>query len=153
MTPHSNSPNHQAPSLLTMKIIWGALLASTIIYFGVLLQMKGDSASEPPPAVFFYGIAFVFFSLSFLLPKVLLKVMTRPQDLSSLHNIIQFYFAPFIIGMALAEAVCVVGFSLSFLQGNSHAYYPFWALSITRMMMLFPTEQKLLNLFPRSRRM
>ena len=48
------------------------------------------------------------------------------------------YQTPFIIGMALAESICLFGFMLGFLGAPPYAYAPFFALGLGLMAWRFP---------------
>ena len=48
------------------------------------------------------------------------------------------YQTPFIVGMALAEAINLFGFMLGFLGAHPYAYAPFFALGLGLMVWKFP---------------
>jgi len=59
----------------------------------------------------------------------------------------QLYQAPFIVGMAMAEAVSLFGFVLGFLGAEWAQVLPFFAVGITAQAVRFPTARRVEGLF------
>ena len=135
-----------AQILVKMKILWAALLASTVFYFVILMVKPGAASGTNNPLLIyiFAGLAIVFFVLSLILPDLVfkqsLKQLGKTPDTSSA---MKCSFPAFVIRLALCEAISVYGFMASFL-GRTEFYYPFWLGSFIAFLLAFPSEEKIM---------
>ena len=70
-------------------------------------------------------------------------------DLSRLNieDLIANFISPYVIRLALFEAVALFGFSLSFLNKDIKYFIPFATVSIVAYFFNFPSEEKVRNAF------
>jgi hypothetical protein len=154
---HQNQPM----KILNLRIIWTALLGSQLIYGFVLIFLISQN-DTPPESVnqfllpMFSSVAIILFFAAIYLQRFLLKeakkqlqAKTGELVLSKLNieDLIQFYTAPFIVRLALFEAVALFGFSLGFLNKDINFYIPFVTASMVAYFFNFPTEEKTRNAF------
>ena len=145
------------PSISVPRIMWLALLVSQGIYL-TLLNVPGliEVAPEPPPAVMRFvlmGVALLVAVASFVVPRILWASALKrtayraPQDTARSHDEaalrqgMKLGMAPFILGLALNEAVAIFGLVLGFLGEGWLFTTPFFVLAIVLMLVRFPTEE------------
>ena len=145
--------------LSQLRIVWAALLASQGIYAAILLGGVLEAPLEPPDPIMLPAlgcVALFVAAASMLLPRYFLgqipRLLTerdrglREHGQAALFaRAIQFAATPFIIGMALAEAVGIFGLVLGALGVPHLMALPFFALSVVLMLMKFPTERGVLE--------
>lgn len=147
----------QKMSLKTLTIIWGALMASQVIY-GIALQtiVKDQEPQELqiPMVAALSMMAVVMCVLSFFLPKFILNQLKKDQfknpgdnQRASISQLIQVYSSPFIIRLAMLESCALFGFALAFIHKRIELFLPFATLSIGLFILNFPTEEKVRNAF------
>jgi hypothetical protein len=148
-------------NLYMLKIIWGALLGSHLMYglaLNFLVSQDGAAAKEANPYFLplLSSIAIVVFFLAIFSQKYFLGIAKKqlltkfgPVDLSklSIEDLIPSFIAPFVIRLALFEAVALFGFSLSFLNKDIKYFIPFATVSIVAYFFNFPSEEKVRNAF------
>jgi len=155
--------------LMTARILWGALFASTVMFL-VVLQVAKNPHPEPIPlmapmlGLVALGIAVV----SFLLPSYQLKtVLTRSNVVvteeadptasgiipyrdapkrrvfakpeQALATAFMAYQTPLILGCALSESIALFGFVLGYLGHPPLVYLPFFVLAWGLLAVRFPT--------------
>jgi F0F1-type ATP synthase membrane subunit c/vacuolar-type H+-ATPase subunit K len=154
-----NTTTPQAPqnqNIMTMKLLWGAMTFSTVMYFYVLSMRPAPETPLPegfPPAVLpFAVLAVLLFLASMLLPAILLKAAAAKvkSPSPSTPEVLTASFTPFIVRVALAEAICVLGLVVAMEHGLP-TFYPFWAASLLALGAAFPTESKVLSSFEKAR--
>ena len=64
------------------------------------------------------------------------KLIAKPHD--TVIAAFPRYQTPFILGMALAESICLFGFMLGFMGAHPYTYAPFFALGLGLMAWKFP---------------
>jgi hypothetical protein len=64
------------------------------------------------------------------------KLIAKPHD--TVVAAFARWQPPFLIGMALAEAINLFGFMLGFMGAHPYAYAPFFALGLGLMVLQFP---------------
>jgi len=158
--------------LLTPRIVWAAMLMSTLLYLFVLqfIQLP-DSALQAPVLMALVAFALSAGVISILLPEIMLKkallgasfpvqdavsaphedlyrgeadsrrVFADPDD--TLYRSIPYFVVPFIISIAAAEAVAVIGFLLVMLGMPLKQALPLWAISWCLIGIRFPRESVL----------
>jgi hypothetical membrane protein len=145
-------PMQQKHTMMTLRILWGALLLSTSMLFLVLkfVLPEGEASPITPKKMqtwyMFFGMACVFLLASYLLPKFILKQAAQRKP-STMEEMLQLYATPFIMSLAMTEAVSLVGFAFSFTSREIQSFYPFFALSVIFFLMRFPTEEKIKAIF------
>lgn len=159
------------PELRTPRILWGALLFSTVLYLVVLFMVHPPHQELQPlyPPLFgllSLGIAVVSFVLpaqgykqtvlrqkpeiaeeadqqgSDIIPyrdAPKRRVFASPTDARRMARIA--YQTPFILGMALSEAIALFGFVLGFLGHPLPYFIPFFVFAWVLMLVRFPTEK------------
>jgi hypothetical protein len=145
----NNQQNQMPNPMLTIRILWGALLFSSVIY-GLVLNMlvhpEGGGGQNEMYGIVFPLIGLINAGLAVFLPEILSKgIRARIQDPSDLRRVLQQYFVPFIVRMALFESVVIMGFMWAFLTKTTMYYYPMWFVGAAGMIWSFPTETKILK--------
>lgn len=157
------------PRLGTLKVLWGAILASSLVLFCLMLVLApGGGEPSVMLAVVLGAVALANALASLVLPVALYRVALRRLDIptretedagpvggmagrtatdprGALQALLSAYTPPFIIGMSLSEAVGLCGFVLGFLGHSIETVMPFfvttWALMATR----YPALERVLG--------
>ncbi len=144
----------QGPSLATLRILWGAFLASQGLYVYVVVGHVIEPSGEPPQPIMLTAlsaVAMVVGAASIFLPRFLyaqaLRALTE-HDLGALREsremlsrrAIQLGMTPFIVGIALNEAVAIFGLILGVLGFAVVSVLPFFAAAAVLMLVRFPIE-------------
>jgi len=158
-----------------IRILWLSLLASTFVYLGVMFFAVQPPLEPPDQmmalALAMAGLSTA--AVSLVMPRIMLKgslsqmqlptrevadpnasLVMREQapkllvyeDLKAARGAVAAkFFTPFILGMAMSEAVVIYGLVLGFLGFAPTITLPFfvvgWALMLTR----FPREDAILR--------
>ena len=140
-------------NLATLRIIWGALLGSHFLYglgLYVIIKQSAGATEEVSPGLLpiICSIGIVLFFAAIYLPRFFLKKEKKhvPSN-SRIEDLIPKFIAPFVIRLALFEAVALMGFCLAFMTKEMQFYYPFAAVSIVAYILNFPTEEKIQKAF------
>lgn len=142
------------PGLFQVRVLWAAFLVSQGIYVGIVLGHLLQPPPEPPEPILLTAIAAVATMVgaaSLFLPRVFhAQSMSQvsEHDLAAARESrdallrISFSrgFAPYIIGLALNEAVAIFGLVLSALGFASISIAPFFAASVVLMFARIPME-------------
>ncbi|MBK8996524.1 MAG: hypothetical protein IPM35_12355 [Myxococcales bacterium] len=157
------------PRLVTPRILWGALLASTVLFLAVLFFVPHEHAAPMPilpPALGVVAIGLGIFS--FVLPmqqqrtvlqQAKVEITEAPDPNAS--GVIPYrdapkrrvfadpkaaenkafacYQTPLILGCALSEAIAIFGFMLGFLGHPPALFLPFFVASWVLIAVRFPT--------------
>jgi len=156
-----------ANRMITPRILWGALLFSTLVYL-VILQVIELPEAEPDPVMLpVLGVAGLGSAIiSIFLPAHLhrqqaavskLEVEEVPDPTAQgmfrdqIPTLRRFadpdavvakgaaiFFTPFILGMAMAESVAIYGFFLGFIGFDLVTIIPFWVAAWALMLVRFP---------------
>jgi len=149
--------------LHTMRIIWGALLGAVLIYFGVLMAIAPNPSEKPDPVMLYAlgGMALSVAIVSQVLPRKMyaravaklklevvedqegLLVVANPQQARS--KAYKLFQAPFIVSLAMAEAVAMFGFVLGFTGFPIPHTIPFFMVGMTLIGFQFPTASKVFS--------
>ena len=97
--------------------------------------------------VFFLAIFFQKYFLGIAKKQLLTKFGQVDLSKLSIEDLIASFIAPFVIRLALFEAVALFGFSLSFLNKDIKYFIPFATVSILAYFFNFPSEEKVRNAF------
>lgn len=156
------------PILHTSRIMWAAMNATPVVFTVVLMIARPrDLEPEVPLMPFMLGaVALAVFATSVVLPRHQLDLAIRKLSLEQRTEVLaqetlfrdaaptrQVFVAPlsetfrkiapafqtgFILGMALSEAVILVGFVLVFMGFDPVTAVPFFAVGWTSMLLRFP---------------
>lgn len=109
-------------SLMTMRVLWGAMTMSTLMFAGIEVHLRGAVALPPPPpptlSFALTGAGAVVAVVSLALPRWLYAqaVATRGRPIegavtdAQLIPRVPLFMTPFILSLALSEAVSLFGF-------------------------------------------
>ena len=153
-------PQAPAQALTTMRIIWGALLASQAMYLYLgmtaLSPELTDGAAAPtlleglqdPKGQTVTFVATVILIMSFVFPKTLAKRQGTRQGkampIGPLATPVQMRFVQFILGCALNESLALLGLTAGFIiLKNSELGSVFIYVAMAAMLVRFPTEESM----------
>ncbi len=161
------------------RILWGALLASQVIYV-VMLSVPGllergaggvpDPTFLPPLAIAAGGVAIASFVAPMIFRRSALaraSVETReipdPEALQGFRraatmreyvdpsaarkHAAALAFVPFVLSLALSEAISIFGFLAGFTGSPVEHWAPFFAAGMTLTAIRFPTERSFFGPF------
>jgi len=137
--------------LFTLRMIWGSLLISQVMYVVVpyFLNQSATHTLFDPKFVLSYpfvALTVAFSLFAYLLPNKIWENNAKeirskkiiPTDVQVLQN----YFVGFFIRLALLEAIGMLGFVLGFFNHDSFRVIPFVAISMFGFIKSFPTLSK-----------
>jgi hypothetical protein len=147
------------PATFTVQVIWGALLAGQLMYLMAAFQMTAKraagqnlSAVATDPGVLklpFTILAVAVCAAAIFIPRILAKTNPKGVDTQNapLTEVIPLFFTPFIVRIALFEAVTLFGFVLV-IAGREPitTMLPFMAASVVGFILNFPNEVKIRGL-------
>lgn len=126
-----------------IKFIWIAFVAVPVILYYVLTQAIPESTSTglvlAPPVV--YTLLIIATAAAWFVPRLILQQKMSPYKRN--EKPYNLYFPVFIIRMAMAEGIAILGFALSFGTGNVQQYVIFAACSFGLTVLSFPTDQRI----------
>ena len=151
--------------LFGMQIIWAALVFSIFIYGAIAFTMmasnpfvQGASATpfyQSPWFLPITGYAILVFFLSSYVPRLVYRSRNGKPTIRS-HVIPQFqstndstskelqkFTTPFILRLALLEAVALAGFVLCVLTAQFQAYLGYAAVALIGHFLSYPTAENL----------
>lgn len=138
-------------SIAVPRLIWAALVFSNLMYGLVLVTQFKDQLAAPFPSTHILVfplmvIALMALAIAMILPKALFMKAKAKFDASAVpptdQQIMQSFFAPWIIRMALLESISIYGFLLAMMTQAPIAFVPFGALSILTQLSQYPTPQR-----------
>jgi F0F1-type ATP synthase membrane subunit c/vacuolar-type H+-ATPase subunit K len=140
--------------LLTLKVIWFAMLVSLAIYLFVGLQVATNlqvSLNKDTFAVLkwvFYALAFVTLIITRYIRRLILSArgQNRPATQRYQHPVIQKYATAMIIAWALSESIGIYGLVLFFLGKNTTDLYLLILISAAAMLMYPPSKDEIISL-------
>jgi F0F1-type ATP synthase membrane subunit c/vacuolar-type H+-ATPase subunit K len=142
-----------------MQIVWGALLASVLLYVGLgffmfprELPLRLDTLADfsVPLKIPFIGTSGMALAMSTVLPKILLgavvkkRVSKRPLEMPEMA---QLFFVPLVIRLALLESVTLYGFVLVQTQRDPVQALPFALVTLAGFSLHFPSEARIAETF------
>jgi hypothetical protein len=144
--------------LMTLNIIWIAVLMSLVIYLFVSLQVKENLQTSMNAAAFttfksiLYGIAAITLVITRFVRKFILsskggnnqtvqsgKVLTQHPALSK-------YTIAMLVSLAMTESIGIYGLVLFFLGKNTMDLYLLIAISGVAMFFYRPNKEDIINL-------
>jgi hypothetical protein len=153
--------------LMVPRILWGAILCSTFLFFVVQFVVRQPGPVEAPLVIVLAGAAVMTALASIVLPSATyavalrrLKLDSREEDDPSgmpgvtrrrvaanpdeaMRTAIRIFQTPFILGLALSEAISLFGFVLGFLGAPIDWVLPFFVASWLLIWMRFPTRERI----------
>ncbi len=145
--------------LMTLRIIWFAMLMSLAVYLFAGIQVGTDV--QPPINEDTFGIlrtvlyvmAFAILIATRYIRKLVLSGKSQVnQPVQGLkHPVLQKYSAATIVALAMSESIGIYGLILFFLGKNSTDLYLLILISAAAMVMYRPRKDEILNLVQKSR--
>jgi len=129
-----------------LRLIWGALLTSTVIYVilaSVLVQRpdnnlnRGLFSNPVIPVLFAVGV--MMFAGSFVIPKFLLRKQVTIERQSA-ESVTQQLRTFLVVKYALLEACSVLGLAAAFIGREWQLILPMWALSVAGFLLAYPSD-------------
>jgi F0F1-type ATP synthase membrane subunit c/vacuolar-type H+-ATPase subunit K len=141
--------------LLTLKVIWSAMLMSLAVYLFVGLQILANVQSAVTDETFgvlkriLYTIALAVLIVTRFVRKMILsgKVQNRLPAQAARHPALQTYTTATILALAMSESIGICGLVLCFLGKNPMDLYLLILISAAAMFMYRPSKEELLTLF------
>lgn len=134
----------QAPQLTfrTLRILWGAMLFTNVLYAVVLiLVLQQPPAEEPadmtPILVMFVALSLLTFPMAYLLRHLLIFKRLGKGDTAP-GAAMATIFTGSIVSFALFESISLYGFVLAFLSQDILYYVPFAVLGVIGLISVFP---------------
>ena len=167
------------PALMTVRILWFALLVSVFIYMGIAYGVFAGKAVVPqeplmPPV--FAALSLVIAVMSFVMPKFIYRqaaasvnvkiedevvasafpkryresmpkqhVFADPRD--AMSKAFACYMSPFIISVALSEAIALFGLVLAQLGFDMKTSLPFFIVGAALVAVRFPQQETVVTMF------
>lgn len=147
----------------TVRILWGALLQSVLIYGAVGFIVVGEgSGLDPTMETVLMGAAVALAPAVFVLRFVLMGTVgltvpplpsaplrATPEELATARErATQRYQTGTLVGCAVAEAIAIFGLVLSFLGGDPMTFLPFGVASAVLIAIQFPRPEVRDSLMP-----
>jgi F0F1-type ATP synthase membrane subunit c/vacuolar-type H+-ATPase subunit K len=139
-----------------LKMIWGALAVSLLMYIFIAPMILETSQVNFPPDAYatlrmsLYGVAFATLAATWFVRKIILTAKSAPrQTKSRQHPAIQRYTTAMIIALAMSEAIGIYGLILFLLGKNQFDLYLLTALSAAAMTLYFPKKEEVISLSER----
>lgn len=140
--------------LLTLKVIWSAMLMSLAIYLFVGLQLAANVRSSMDKETFgifkivLYIVALAILIVTRYVKKMILsgKGQNRLPTRASRHPSLQTYTTAMILAWAMSESIGICGLVLFFLGKNPMDLYLLILVSAAAIFMYRPSKEELLTL-------
>jgi hypothetical protein len=141
------------PSLMNLQIIWGAILASTVIYVFVAYAVGGQSSALDAEQTRIFelvcaAVALSGLGASFVLPRRMLTAALAKEPVevgqdTPLPRLVRAAFPAWVVRMALCEMVATMGLMLALVTHKPVKIMPFAALAMLALLAAFPSEPAL----------
>lgn len=140
------------PPLMTLQIIWVSLLLSAGMYVGLsfIIPFGGAGAMDTSVLELAFTVASLgLLAASFVLPRRMLASAVAQgagtTDVAAipLKELVAKAQAPWIVRLAMCEAVAIFGLILVCLSQRPMKVLPFGALAVLAMLAAFPSESAL----------
>jgi FtsH-binding integral membrane protein len=139
-----------------LKMIWGALMMSLLVYITVAPLILGTSEivltaeGYSTLRMTFYGLAFLTLAVAWFVRKTILAAQKAPRPTKSRqHPALQRYTTAMIVALALSEAIGVYGLILFILGKNQFDLFLLTALSAAAMTLYYPKKEEVISLAER----
>ena len=145
--------------LMTLRIIWFAMLMSLDIYLFVGIQVGTNvqsSINEDTLGILrtvLYAMTFAILIATRYIRKLILSGKSQVSQLAQVlkHPALQKYSAATIVALAMSESIGIYGLVLFFLGKNSTDLYLLILISAAAMVMYRPKKDAMINLAQESR--
>jgi hypothetical protein len=174
---------HPHPSLMTLRIIWFALLTATFLYLGVAVGVLAKVAQVPQIPIMPFvlsGMSLVLAVMSFVLPSMIYGQAAKTGDVqikdelvpnaypdryrqampkrqifadppAAMRMAFASFMTPFILSLALSEAIALFGLVLVQLGFGTTMGLPFFLAGALLIAVRFPSQSKVLRMFEQAR--
>lgn len=140
--------------LLTLKIIWPAMLMSLAVYLFMGLQFAAGMQSPMDEETFgifkvvLYIVALAILIATRFVKKMILsgKGQTRPPAQGARHPALPIYTTATILALSMSESIGLLGLVLFFLGKNPMDLYLLILVSAAAMFMYRPSREELITL-------
>lgn len=140
--------------LLTLKVIWSAMLVSLAIYLLVGLQIAANMEALIDEETFgalkmvLYGVALAILIVTRFVRKMILsgKGQTGLPTQADRHPALQTYTTAMILAWAMLESIGIIGLVLFFLGKSPMDLYLLTLVSAAAIFMYRPNKEELLAL-------
>jgi hypothetical protein len=171
------------PALLTLRIVWFALLAATFMYLGLAVGVLAKNATKPELEIMplALGVVALIISItSFVFPQFLYNQIAKGGELEIKDEVVPnaysdryreavpkrqifadpgaamskayaSFMSPFIISLALSEAVALFGLVLVMLGFGVAMSMPYFLVGATLIAVRFPSQPKVLAMLEKVR--
>ena len=125
--------------ILTMRILWFAMLMSIVIYFvfALFVGRSEDLAAKPSLSLSLLGAAVSTTLISFLIKSKLLTKAVEQKNLAMLQQ-------AYIVTWAITEVAALLGL-LDFFSTGDRYYYVFFLIAACGMLFHFPRREPVEN--------
>lgn len=171
------------PALITLRLLWFALLAAAFLYLGVAVGVLSKNAAPAaipimPPVL--GGVSFMIAIISFVLPPFIYAQVAKMGELeikdevvpsafperyreampkrqifadpqAAMNKAYACFMTPFILSLALSEAIALFGLVLVVLGFGVFMALPFFLFGAGLIAVRFPTQTKVLAQFEKVR--
>lgn len=138
-------------------MLWFALLMSSLMMVGVLASQHGIDEAVLSSEDLWRADVLVFcimgginFVVSFFIPKLLTRLNPQFKQYPENEDILlKLSFLPFLLRLALAEAVTIFGFIAAMSVGKTLLVLPFFGLTLMVFFLSFPRYELFRSWFRR----
>lgn len=144
-----NQPGQQqSPEqiLMTLRILWGALVASSLVLvFLSYIRFAGEIV-ESDVINIFYIVSLGIFITTHVLSRNFFKQALAPLPKPPTETqIFTAYFTGFVLSIALSESITILGFVSVQTTHDPKKILPFAAVGILNMIYFFPVKDRILQ--------
>ncbi len=152
---------NQSPSnLTTVRILWGALMMSILIYVGISFVVAGASETAPADAELlqimqmgFAALSTMMVAIGSFIPRIFLSdtaiIALVPKGTTDRDEIERLllpkFFTASLLRFAMFESIAVYGFVLAFLAHDGMMIVPFAAVALVMDVIFFPKTTPLVE--------
>lgn len=139
-------PESPEQLLMTLRILWAAILSSSFILVFISYQNFSGEIVEFEGINLFYFVALAVLVISHILPKVVFKqALAQAPKPATENQIFTSYFTSFILSIALSEAITLLGFVSVTTTHEPKRILPFVAVGVLNMIYFFPDKDRILQ--------
>ena len=151
---------HATRLLNTIRILWGALCASTLVLLGVIVVARLKHAGPPPLVIPLAAVALANAVVAVVLPRTQYRNFVRRKEFELASDVngarifahsskviealLPMYQTALILGMAMAESVALMGFVLVYLGQPLIVGIPFFVVCWLVQATKFPTLESII---------
>jgi len=171
------------PALMTLRILWFALLMSTFLYMGIaygVLPKKVATPQIPLMPMVLGSLSLVIMGVSFILPRITYQQAAKAADVkieeevapnafpdryreampkrtvfvepnAAMGKAFACFQTPFILSLALSEAIALFGLVLAQLGFDMMTSLPFFLVGAVLIAIRFPQQANVIAMFEQAR--